>query len=55
VVFLEPETSWAFDIDELERRNVHGVPRATLECMLARWVPNMTIEKALARPAARPE
>jgi hypothetical protein len=45
IVFLEPDTPWAFDLDELERKNVHGVPRAALEKMLARWVPDMTVEK----------
>ena len=47
VFFLEPTTPWAFDLDELEKRNIHGVPRAALERMLARWVPGMTVEKAL--------
>lgn len=54
VHFLEPETPWAFDLDELHRRNVHGVPRATLELMLSRWVPDMTVEKALASQLGRP-
>jgi predicted kinase len=50
VEFLEPETSWAFDLDELEKRNVHKVPREALERMLGRWVPNMTMKKALGIP-----
>ena len=48
VEFKEPFSDWAFDIDRLEKRNAHGVPRQALEKMLARWVPCMTIEKALA-------
>ncbi len=48
VVFLEPENPWAYDIDELLRRNVHNVPRDGLERMLSRWVGGMTVEKALA-------
>lgn len=51
VVFLEPSTPWAFDLDELACRNTHGVPRATIERMLGRWVYGMTVEKALAEPA----
>lgn len=47
VEFLEPETPWAFNLDELFRRNVHGVPREGLERMLRRWVTDMTVEKAL--------
>lgn len=52
VVFLEPETPWAFDLDELVKRNVHGLSRQTLERMLARWVPDMTVAKAMGMPAA---
>lgn len=48
VVFLEPQTPWAFDVDELTRRNTHGVPREGIERMLARWQPDMTVEMALA-------
>jgi tRNA uridine 5-carbamoylmethylation protein Kti12 len=47
VVFLEPETPWAFDLDELARKNTHRVPREALEQMLRRWVPDMTVRKAL--------
>jgi predicted kinase len=49
VKFLEPETPWAFDLDELEKKNTHGVPRHALERMLARWVPDMTVEKVLKK------
>lgn len=51
VKFLEPDTPWAFDVDELAKRNVHRVPREAIERMLARWVPNMTVEMCLAPPA----
>lgn len=47
IEFLEPSTPWAFDLDELEKRNQHNVPRHALESMLRRWVPDMTVEKAL--------
>jgi predicted kinase len=47
ITFLDPSTPWAFDLDELEKRNQHGVPRHTLEKMLSRWVPEMTVGKVL--------
>lgn len=47
VEFLEPQTPWAFDLDELAKRNIHKVPRHALEGMLRRWVPDMTVEKAM--------
>jgi tRNA uridine 5-carbamoylmethylation protein Kti12 len=47
VRFLEPETPWAFDVDELAKRNVHKVPREAIERMLARWEPDMTVEKCV--------
>lgn len=34
---LEPDTPWAFDLDELVRRNAHGVPREVIEKQLNRW------------------
>ncbi len=39
VVFLEPNTPWAWDIDELFKRNEHGVPRKSLEAMLLAYQP----------------
>jgi tRNA uridine 5-carbamoylmethylation protein Kti12 len=46
--FVEPQTPWAFDLDELVKRNQHDVPRHAIERMLRRWVPNLTVEKVLA-------
>jgi hypothetical protein len=54
VIFLEPRTPWAFDLDELVRRNLHGISRATLARMLTCFVPNMTIDKALGPPEGGP-
>jgi predicted kinase len=34
---LEPATPWAFDLNELVRRNQHGVPKEVIEKQLARW------------------
>ena len=33
VVFLVPNTPWAMDVDECLRRNVHKVPRETIQRM----------------------
>ena len=33
----EPTTDWAFNVDELFKRNTHGVPREAIEKMLGRW------------------
>lgn len=34
---LEPATPWAFDLDELFRRNTHGLPKEVIAKQLARW------------------
>lgn len=34
---LEPQTPWAFDLDELFRRNTHGLPKEVIAKQLARW------------------
>lgn len=34
---IEPSVKWKFDVDELVRKNTHGVPKSTIEKMLARW------------------
>ncbi len=48
IEIVEPNTPWAFDVDELVRRNIHHVPREGIERMLSRWVPDVTVEMALA-------
>lgn len=45
--FVEPDTEWKFNIDELASRNTHGVPKETIEKMLARWEPEITVESCL--------
>jgi predicted kinase len=64
VKFLEPETPWAFDAEELAKRNVHKCPREAIERMLKRWEPDMTVEKCVglgllgpvqAEPEATPD
>lgn len=33
---IEPETSWKHDVEELTKRNVHGVPKEVIENQLKR-------------------
>ncbi|MFZ5467156.1 MAG: AAA family ATPase [Pseudomonadota bacterium] len=39
---LEPDTPWAWDIEELKRRTVHGVPHEKIQKMLDGWEPLKT-------------
>lgn len=43
----EPETPWKLDIDELVKRNTHGVSRETIEKMVNRLQQNVTLEDVL--------
>jgi NEDD4-binding protein 2 len=45
----EPDSEWwkSKDIDEMTRRNSHGVPREAVERMVNRWVPDITIDDIL--------
>lgn len=47
VILVEPRTSWAWDVDGLVARNQHGVPRAAIERMLARYQRDLTVEGLL--------
>lgn len=47
IQFIEPNTPWKFNVDELVRRNTHGVPRHAIERMLSRWEPDLTVQKVL--------
>lgn len=47
MVFLEPNTSWARNVNQLANRNVHGVPRESIRRMLDRFEKNITPEKAM--------
>ncbi len=40
----EPDTWWKFDIDELDKRNSHNVPRETIEKMLNKYVKVVTLK-----------
>ena len=40
----QAETPWAFNAEELAKRNTHGVPLEIIEKMIATWKPDITIE-----------
>ncbi len=40
----ETKTPWAFDAEELVKRNQHGVNMETIQKQLRRWYPNPTVE-----------
>lgn len=40
----EPETSWQFDVEQLVKKNSHGVPEAAIQRMLRRYVKNVRVE-----------
>ncbi|XP_026874025.2 NEDD4-binding protein 2-like 2 isoform X1 [Electrophorus electricus] len=44
VEFVEPDTSWKCDPDQLERRTKHGVPRETIQKMLSLFELPMTVD-----------
>jgi len=47
IEFVESDTSWAKDAEECFRRNSHGVPLATIQWMLARFEPTLTVDGCL--------
>tara|TARA_Y100000310_G_scaffold55023_1_gene50437 strand:+ start:18850 stop:19353 length:504 start_codon:yes stop_codon:yes gene_type:complete len=40
----QANTPWAFDLDELTKRNTHDVPREAIQSKLDRWVPDVSVE-----------
>lgn len=44
VCVLEPDTPWKFDARQLAQKNMHGVPRRTIDSMLERYDRNVTSE-----------
>lgn len=44
---LEPNTPWSRDVRELERRNIHRVPKAKIRSMIDRYEHNITGDRLL--------
>lgn len=47
VVFKEVDTPWKFDVDELIRRDKHGVPKSVIERMRDQWETDFTVDNVL--------
>lgn len=47
IEFVEPDTPWKFDANELASRNKHNVPLDVIQSMLDRWDSNFTIDDVL--------
>ena len=43
VSYAEPDTAWKFDVDELTKKNTHGVPRGVIQQMVDKWQPTETL------------
>ena len=43
IAYAEPDTPWKFDVDELARRNTHGVHKDVIQKMVDRWQPTDTL------------
>ncbi|XP_015717872.1 NEDD4-binding protein 2 isoform X2 [Coturnix japonica] len=48
VIFREPDTWWKFKPKELERRNIHGVPKEKIKRMLEQYERCLTVNSILA-------
>jgi predicted kinase len=47
VEIKEPDTDWKFNAEELAKRNTHGVPQKSIERMISRWEPDLTVDDIL--------
>ncbi|XP_029458515.1 NEDD4-binding protein 2-like 1 isoform X1 [Rhinatrema bivittatum] len=47
VIFREPETRWKFNVQELARRNIHGVPREKIQHMKEQYEHDLTFHIVL--------
>ncbi|XP_004604592.1 NEDD4-binding protein 2-like 1 isoform X1 [Sorex araneus] len=47
VIFREPDTRWKFNVQELARRNIHGVPREKIQRMKERYEHDVTFRSVL--------
>ena len=47
IIFQTVDTPWRFDVDELIKRDKHGVPRSIIERMVDQWDDDFTIDNVL--------
>jgi NEDD4-binding protein 2 len=51
VEFHEPDTDWAWNVEELAKKNTHGVPLEAIQRMKDRWDKNPTVDDILKSKA----
>ena len=51
VEFVVAKSPWAWDVDELTKRNVHGVPKEAIARMKSSFQKSATVKKVLASKA----
>ncbi len=44
----QADTPWAFNAEELAKRNTHEVPQANIEEMLSKWHPDLSVDDILS-------
>lgn len=47
IKIIEPDTPWAFNAEELAKRNQHGVPLDVIQQKLQEWEPDITVDDIL--------
>jgi len=47
VEIIEADSEWAFNVDELYKRNTHNVPKQVIENMVKRYKKNVTVQDIL--------
>ena len=47
VEVIEPDSPWAFDVDELSIKNTHKVPHDVIQEMKDKWEQNITVNDIL--------
>ena len=48
VEIAEPNTEWRFDVNELDKRNTHNVPREVIERKVNEYVHDVTVEDIMS-------
>ena len=48
IELLESSTPWAWDVEECFKKNIHGVPKESIQKMLNRFQRGLTVEEILS-------
>lgn len=49
IELMEPDTPWRFNVKELVLRNKHGVSKDTIQKMVDRYQPGVTVESIMGK------